>query len=268
MGAGKNVGFRPETEVAVRAVQVGLQLALGRAGAADIRSKGGRDLVTATDVAVEEAVRAVLGRAFNFPVVGEERGGVPDPGAPYWLVDPICGTRNFASAIPVFAVNVALVEADQVALGAVGDGSDGEVYWAEHPRGAFSMKDGAWQPISTSPQSQTIAVEAFPPAGNRRDGAARFLAEMVRADKWDIRSFGSTLSLAYLATGKVAACAFLAAPTLHVAAGVALAREAGATVTDLSGKPWTINSGSLVAASEAEIAAQLAALAQATRALG
>ena len=130
------------------------------------------------------------------------------------------------------------------------------------------MKDGAWQPISTSPQSQTIAVEAFPPAGNRRDGAARFLAEMVRADKWDIRSFGSTLSLAYLATGKVAACAFLAAPTLHVAAGVALAREAGATVTDLSGKPWTISSVSLVAASEAEIAAQLAAVAQATRARG
>ena len=268
MGLRQNDGFRPETEIAVSAVQVGLHLALSRAGAGDIRSKGGRDLVTATDLAVEEAVRAVLGDAFDFPVVGEEGGGVPDPGAPYWLVDPICGTRNFASGIPVFAVNVALVEDGQVTLGAVGDGSGGGVYCAELGRGAFSKKDGPWRPISTSVGSQTIVVEGFPAAGDRRDGAARFLAELVRADRWDIRSFGSTLSLAYLATGRVAACVLFGAPTLHVAAGVALAREAGATLTDAGGKPWTVASGSLVAASEAAIAAQLSQVAQDTRALG
>jgi myo-inositol-1(or 4)-monophosphatase len=247
MGPSDNNGFRPETEVAVGAVQAGLQLALSRAGAGDIRSKGGRDLVTATDIAVEQAVRAVLGQAFDFPVVGEEAGGAPVPGAPYWLVDPICGTRNFASAIPVFAVNVALAEGDQVSLGAVGDGSSGGVYCAEHGKGAFSMEDGAWQPVSTSAASRTVVIEGFPAAGPRRDGAARFLAEMVRADNWDIRSFGSTLSLAYLATGKVAACVLFGAPTLHVAAGVALAREAGATVTDIGGRPWTTASASLLA---------------------
>jgi myo-inositol-1(or 4)-monophosphatase len=268
MGLNERGGLRLETQAAVRAAQAGLQLALSRAGADDVRSKGGRDLVTAADIAVEEAVRAVLGGAFDFPVVGEEGGGVPDPGAPYWLVDPICGTRNFASAIPVFAVNVALVEADQVTLGAVGDGSSGSLYCAEHPKGAFAMKGVGWEPISTSSGSRTITVDGFPAAGDGRDGAARFVAEVIRADRWDVRSFGSTLSLAYLATGKVAACAFLAAPTLHVAAGVALAREAGATVTDISGKPWTIGSRSLIAASGADLAAQLAALAGTARAQG
>ena len=34
----------------------------------------------------------------------------PDGDRPYWLVDPICGTRNFASNIPLYAVNIALVE--------------------------------------------------------------------------------------------------------------------------------------------------------------
>jgi myo-inositol-1(or 4)-monophosphatase len=257
-------GFRAETEAAVRAVQAGLQLALSRAGADDIRSKGGRDLVTATDVAVEEAVRDVLGRAFKFPVVGEERGGAAEPGAPYWLVDPICGTRNFASAIPLFAVNVALVDDDRVTLGAVADGSSGAIYCAEHQRGAFVLKDGARQAVATSPGSQTIVVEGFPAAGETRDRAARFVAEMVRGDRWDFRCFGSTLSLAYLATGKVAACVFLAAPTLHVAAGVVLAREAGATITELSGKPWTLGSTTLVAASEAALAGQLAEVAEAT----
>jgi myo-inositol-1(or 4)-monophosphatase len=268
MGLNDKGGFRAETEAAVRAVQAGLDLAVSRAGADDISSKGGRDLVTATDVAVEDAVRDVLGKAFPYPVVGEERGGAPEPGTPYWLVDPICGTRNFASAIPVFAVNVALVEDDQVTLGAVADGSSGAIYCAENRRGAFAMRDGAWQPIATSPGSQTVVVEGFPAAGERRDGAARFVAEIVRGDRWDFRCFGSTLSLAYLATGKLAACVFLAAPTLHVAAGVALAREAGATTTELGGKPWTIGSSTLVAAAGTALAAELSAVAEATGARG
>ncbi len=268
MPASDKGGARAETEAAVRAVQTGLQLALSRSGAADIRSKGGRDLVTATDVAVEDAVRHVLGQSFDYPVVGEERGGEPRPGTPYWLVDPICGTRNFASAIPLFAVNVALVEEGRVALGAVGDGSSGAIYCAEHPRGAFALRDGTWQPVSTSAESQTVTVDGFPAAGDRRDGAARFVAEVIRADRWDFRSFGSTLALAYLAIGKVAACVFLGAPPLHVAAGAVLAREAGATLTDLGGKPWTVGSPTLVAASGAVLAAQLCAVAEATRALG
>jgi hypothetical protein len=52
--------FRPERVVAIEAAKRGLEVALSRAGAEDIRSKGGRDLVPATDMAVEDAVRSVL----------------------------------------------------------------------------------------------------------------------------------------------------------------------------------------------------------------
>jgi fructose-1,6-bisphosphatase/inositol monophosphatase family enzyme len=67
--------------------------------------------VTATDVAVEDAVRTMVGGAVGSLVVGEERGGEPPAdGAPYWVVDPICGTRNFASGVPLYSINLALVE--------------------------------------------------------------------------------------------------------------------------------------------------------------
>ena len=36
--------------------------------------KGARDLVTATDIAVEDAVRKVIGEKLGVPVLGEERG--------------------------------------------------------------------------------------------------------------------------------------------------------------------------------------------------
>ena len=68
--------MRAETRAALAAVDAGLKLMRRRAGADQITSKGGRDLVTATDVAVEDAVRASLLSAYpEWTVVGEERGG-------------------------------------------------------------------------------------------------------------------------------------------------------------------------------------------------
>src|SRR5574341_1758924 len=98
---------RPATRVAIAAVRRGLELAREGVGAEQITSKGGRDLVTATDTAVEDEIRRIVEDATPHPVVGEERGGdAPADGAPYWLLDPICGTRNFASGIPLYCVNL------------------------------------------------------------------------------------------------------------------------------------------------------------------
>lgn len=100
MGAAE---FRPETLVAVDAVQYALTIARGGVSTKDIAAKGERDLVTATDVAVEDAVRKLVTEALGAWVIGEERGGeAPADGSPYWLVDPICGTRNYASGIPLY----------------------------------------------------------------------------------------------------------------------------------------------------------------------
>src|SRR4051794_27056909 len=120
----QSVEMRAETRAALAAVDAALTLMKRRAGADQITSKGGRDLVTATDDAVEDAVRAGLRRAYpEWTVVGEERGGEDQVGdRPYWLVDPICGTRNFAANIPMYAVNIALVQDGQVVVSAVGDG--------------------------------------------------------------------------------------------------------------------------------------------------
>src|SRR5438034_10114832 len=84
--------FRRETQVAVDTVTQALDLARRRAGEDEIASKGGRDLVTATDVAVEDAVRDMLSGAVGFPVIGEEGGGEPSAdGSPYCSSIPSAG---------------------------------------------------------------------------------------------------------------------------------------------------------------------------------
>ncbi|TML36415.1 MAG: hypothetical protein E6G25_10870 [Actinobacteria bacterium] len=49
---------------------------------------------------------------------GRDRGST-DERSSYWLVDPICGTRNFASGIPLYCVNVAPVENGEVMVAVV-----------------------------------------------------------------------------------------------------------------------------------------------------
>lgn len=247
------VGFRAETLVAADAVARGLELARRSVGAAEVSFKGERDVVTTADVAVEDAIREIVGDAFGFPVVGEERGGDPPEGTPHWFLDPICGTRNYASGIPLYCVNLALVERDRVVASAVGDASTGEILLAELGRGAWARSDGSQRRLTVTADSQTIIVEEGRATGARREQAARFAAAAIRADRWDVRSLSTTLSLAYVAAGRAAAYVVLVASPLHVAAGTLLVAEAGGALSDIHGEPWTLGSDSVVASADPEL---------------
>src|SRR6185369_13236961 len=128
----------------------------------------------------EDHLRQLLTGSFAWPVIGEERGGQAPSGTPYWLVDPICGTRNFASGIPLYCVNLALVEGDEVTVAVVGDPSTGEIAVAERGRGAWGLKDGARHRMTTSDVSRTIVIEDGKSKDRRREQAARFIAAAIR----------------------------------------------------------------------------------------
>ena len=209
--------------------------------------KIGRDVVTDTDIAVEDHLRRALTTAFSWPVIGEERGGTVPVDTPYWLVDPICGTRNFASRIPLYAVNAAMVESGRVSVAVVGDGSSGDVCVAEVGRGAWRLGNGEPTVLSTAATALVLDFGANPSAGPGRDRAALAVAEAIRRDRWDVRCLSTTLSLVYVASGQIAGCVLFDAPSsVHTAAGTLLVAEAGGVVTNLEGEPWTIEARSLV----------------------
>jgi myo-inositol-1(or 4)-monophosphatase len=249
--------FREETLAGVAAVDQGLALAATGLGSDVVSTKGPRDVVTAADIAIEAALRAALG---DIPVVGEEGGGTT--GDVYWLVDPICGTRNFASGIPLYAVNVALVESGEVTVGVGGVPSTGEVHVAERGGGSWARRGGEWQRLAVSAASETVVIEDShaDPEPARRERAAAAVAAAIRAFRWDLRALSTTLALPYVAAGRVAAYVLFWTSALHVAAGAVLAEEAGAVVTDIDGQRWTIESDSLVASATPELHAELLAL--------
>ena len=249
--------------MAIEAVKRAFAIARRGVTVDEVTAKGARDLVTAADVAVEDAVRGVVADALGLAVIGEERGGeAAADGSPYWLVDPICGTRNFASGIPLYCVNLALVEGNEVTVAVVGDPSTGEIDVAERRRGAWRLKDGRRHRLTTSDESRTIVIEDGKSTGSRRERAAQFTAAAIRADRWDFRSFGTTLAAPYLAAGRIAAYVVFWASAIHAGAGSLLVTEAGGTVSDIDGRPWTIRSDSLVGSANRRLHEELLDLAR------
>lgn len=73
-----------------------------------VEIKGPADYVSAVDRDAEILARRLL--AVDVPddlVVGEEQGG--NARGNYWLIDPVDGTANFVSGIPIWAVSIAYV---------------------------------------------------------------------------------------------------------------------------------------------------------------
>ncbi|MFI8893798.1 inositol monophosphatase family protein [Streptomyces paradoxus] len=235
-----------------------------RAGAAVVRDmygrhltridKGAGDFATAADVEAEKAILAVIRAARpDDAVLGEEGGQQGADGAErHWLVDPLCGTLNYAVGNMLVAVNVALRDG----AAAVADPFSGEVFVTDG-KTAWVRRDGADDALLT-PTSATRLVDVnldppFPNAPGFR--AVDLLAHPGFVARFRPRVVSTTLALAWVAAGKRAAYVTDGggfSGSVHFAAGIALCRAAGCVVTGIDGAPLEEAGRGLVVAADEE----------------
>ena len=105
-------------EFAARTAERAGKITLEHFGRAAVEFKGDGSEVTEADRAAELFIRHELAAAFpEDGVVGEEGEDVPSRSGRRWIVDPIDGTRSFSSAVPLYAVLIALEEEGKPTLG-------------------------------------------------------------------------------------------------------------------------------------------------------
>lgn len=245
-----------DIEVALAAAAAGAAVVRAAYGAAVVRhAKAGLDFATDTDLEAERAILEVVARERPDDArVGEESGGDATPGR-RWLVDPLCGTLNFAARTPLVAVNVALVGADAPAAVSA-DPIAGEAFWTDGSRTCVRV-EGADEPLLPSGRSRLVDVNCDGPPDRPFLGAQLLTDGAFRA-AFGPRVLSSTLALAWVAAGRRAGYVSDGTFTdnVHVAAGIDLCRSAGCVVTDLAGAPLGTGRG-LVAAADAETHARL-----------
>jgi myo-inositol-1(or 4)-monophosphatase len=243
---------RSDVDVAIEAALAGAEVARARAGSdLVIHEKLGEDFATDADIAAEHAIRDVI-RAHrpDDGVVGEELGGDAARGQPrHWLVDPLCGTVNYAAGLPLVAVNVALVDTDRVTCAAVADPSVDELFWTDGSS-ACVRREGLDQPLEASAATHLVCLDAE--ASDRMRGA-RLLADRDLQARYRPRMLSTTLALAWVAAGRMSAYVSegRAHRSVHFAAGIALCEAVGCVVTDLTGSALRDGSDGLLVAADA-----------------
>ncbi|MCX5384349.1 inositol monophosphatase family protein [Streptomyces sp. NBC_00083] len=251
-----------DTEVAIAAARAGADVVRGLYGRRLARiDKGAGDFATAADVAAEEAILGVIRAARpEDGVLGEEGGRRGAEGAAReWLVDPLCGTLNYAVGNMLVAVNVALRDGPA----AVADPFADEVFHTDGQR-AWVRHDGADTPLAPTPATQLVDLNLDPPfPGAPEFRAVDVLAHAGFVERFRPRVVSTTLALAWVAAGKRAAYITdggdLSA-SVHFAAGIALCRAAGCVVTDITGAPVGPGGRGLLVAADADTHGRLMAI--------
>ncbi|HEY6002935.1 MAG TPA: inositol monophosphatase family protein [Anaeromyxobacter sp.] len=228
-----------------------------------IEMKGGIDLVTDADRASEAALLEFLrGRFPGASVLAEESGASgAGAGGLYFYVDPLDGTTNYAHGLPHFAVTVAVADASGLAAGATYDPLRDELFTAGRGQGAFlgreRLRHSARQVLGGS-----LLVTGFPyDVHQRYEYPLALFAAFIRKAR-AVRRFGSAaLDLAYVASGRFDGFWELGLKPWDVAAGIVIAREAGAAVTDVRGGAGMLESGDIVAAAPALLGPMLEVIA-------
>ncbi len=73
--------------------------------------KGKGDLVTVADLESEKTIISTLKSEYpGYSIISEESGKIGNSSRYCWLIDPLDGTCNFVTGIPVFGVSVALLK--------------------------------------------------------------------------------------------------------------------------------------------------------------
>jgi myo-inositol-1(or 4)-monophosphatase len=227
----------PEVRVAVAAAEAGAAVIRAAYGAPVARyDKSATDFATQADLDAEHAIKATVRDAYPDDAFLGEEGGLDGPAdaGRVWMVDPLCGTLNFAATTPLVAVNVALRQGEDVVAAAVVDPFASEVFWSDGATAVLRTGDSERTP-APSPDSRLVDIDFD---GNPA-WAARVVGSPAFTPRFGIRGLSTSLAATWVATGRRAA--YLqhgdVRDSVHFAAPLAVCRAAGCVVTGLRGEP-------------------------------
>jgi myo-inositol-1(or 4)-monophosphatase len=234
-----------------------------------LTAKGDRDMATELDFAVERTVRGHLReRTPRVAVLGEEEGVSGDPDAELlWALDPIDGTANLVHGMPLTGVSLGLIHRGRPILGVIDLPFLGVRYWAVEHKGAYAGERRIAASRTARLNEAIVAVGDYAVGVDADEKNALRLAlnEQLAGRVQRVRMLGSAaIDLAWVADGKLDASMTMSNKPWDTAAGVIIAREAGAVVIDQDGSDHTSSSAATIAAAPG-VAEELLALVAGTQ---
>jgi len=193
-------------------------------------------IVTTADLESDSLiVRMIRERYPSHNIISEEGGYINMQSKYTWVIDPLDGTSNFASAIPWFGVLIALFENETPVMGGAYLPVQDQLYFAEKGKGAslngkpFAMGKG--KELKSSLFSFNVD---FTDDEKVLNNSIKIYKNLVKASR-NIRCTNCLVDFLYVAEGKFGGCINLFTRIWDISALGLIISEAGGAMKDIKG---------------------------------
>ncbi len=220
-----------------------------------IKYKGEKNIlnpVTSSDIIIENLLIKEINNLFpTDAILGEESSSdlKIDPKVRTWIIDPICGTINYLRGIKNFCTNIALAYKGSIIAACVLDHAKEEFIWSTgnkkvHINDSLAKEINYLVPLIDVDLGGSYYTED----GKTKRKYTNFLYRFLTETNFMPVSYNTSLGFAYTAVGKLDGYFVILPHIWDVASANFLLLQSGGTVSDISGKPWNLNSESVLAA--------------------
>ena len=222
---------------------------------AEVIKKSKYDLVTDIDYSIEKYIKKMIHKHYPKDVIiGEEYSPEHHLGKISWTIDPIDGTVNFAHAVPLYGIQVALLYEEEIMASAIYIPETGVTYWAIKGQGAYETFDGKYNKRlkidrSATPEEAIIHMGDIPHNSKLREKELSII-EKLSPSVAKIRMHGAAcIDFTYIATDRADGYIILTKNLWDICPGLLICKEAGAIVTNTRGNNYSFTDDGLIVSS-------------------
>ncbi|MFN8790921.1 MAG: inositol monophosphatase family protein [Bdellovibrionales bacterium] len=242
------VEWEREAELALKSVSKTSEILMGGLDVSKIDLKGDhKDIVTEHDVLCEKIILDVLK---DSPIQAISEESAPSPQSIHdlfesscWLVDPIDGTTNFSSSMPLYASSVGLVVKGQFVVGAVSVPPQREIFFTYGNQGSFL--NGKRMHIKDRALKSASIVASFSNSKTFKEVRQReytLFGKVNESARTALRLGSAAVNICYTACGRLHGAYGFNAQLWDIAGGLAVASQAGCKIyTRIHPKSFTID---------------------------
>lgn len=203
------------------------------------------DVVTEADLEANHMLVGSIQKKYPHHGIVSEEENAYRPNAEYvWFVDPLDGSMNFATRVPLFGVMVGLAYRGRMELAAIFDPVHNELFFAQRGKGAY--RNGRRIYCSSRKElshSSGYANVNFTFFVEEKIKLMKKLLAAVKKEPMRMSSFGSmAINAIYAADGRKDWLCSVGGKIWDFAAPSLILSEAGCKVTDMNGRPWAVKS--------------------------
>ena len=230
-------------------------------GIDDVTQKTQFDLVTNVDIGIEKELTESIKKTFpDDKIHGEETSNTQEIVGRTWTIDPIDGTCNMSSQMPLYGVQCALLENGEIVFAVIYLPHFNEVMVAEKGCGCYlngkrvevkrhGTLNNALVSFGDYPHYKTPEV-----AERQHRAIAHLFTKIAK-----IRMFGAAcIDFAFVAAGRTDGTVVITRNLWDIAPGILMCQEAGAVLTNLDGQPYKFSDNGVVASATKELSKLIA----------